>query len=192
MGDVVAWRGNPNGGGKNVRTAILIVMGAWAMMFFSLLFAFVFIRLTAEQWPPPGTPPLPRLEGGLALVFALASAVVQADGVRALRMGRLRPLPWAELVALLFALIFVGLQATALTELRAQRFTGSYGIVVLTALAMHLLCTVIGLLGLLVVTPRAFKAHYTAARFAGPASWALYWGFIALTWAIFYPVLYWL
>src|SRR4029077_4742608 len=65
-----------------------VFVGACAMLFAALLFAYAVVRSQASAWPPPGTPPFPR---GAARINGL---LLIAAGV-ALRRARTRGPAWA-------------------------------------------------------------------------------------------------
>lgn len=64
----------------NGAVGMMVFLGACAMLFAALLFAYAVVRSQASAWPPPGTPPFPRgaaAMNGLLLIapgFALRRA----------------------------------------------------------------------------------------------------------------------
>ncbi len=70
---------------------LAIFLGAVAMLFAALLFAYAVVRLKAPAWPPPGTPDFPR--GGAAanglLLVAVSAALRGATRRRGWALGAL-------------------------------------------------------------------------------------------------------
>ena len=153
---------------------LLVFLGATAMLFAALLLAYAVLRAQAPQWPPPGTPPLPRgLAGANTLLLAAASAVLwraRRSGLRGARataaalgagflVGQI--LLWRHLAA-------VGLGARG--QLPGQVF--------LALSALHAVHVAAGLLVL---------AWSRRLRLV-----SLYWDFVLAVWVVLYVAVCWL
>ena len=68
----------------NVRLAMLFLICGEVMFFGGLVSAFLVLRVTAVQWPPPLQPRLPVGVTGINTLVLLASSVAMAAAVRAL------------------------------------------------------------------------------------------------------------
>ena len=67
---------------------MVVFLGACAMLFAALLFAYALVRTQASAWPPPGTPPFPR-------GAAAANGLLLIAAGFALRRARTRGPAWA-------------------------------------------------------------------------------------------------
>jgi cytochrome c oxidase subunit 3 len=155
-----------------------IFLGAIAMLFAALFFAYAVMRAQAPAWPPTGQAPLPAGTLGLnTLVLVAASLVLHAarrgDAARARRGA------W---VALALGAGFLTAQAAvwrSLVHAGTGPASGIYGSVFFAISGFHALHVAGGLVALGLV----------AARGAGPrrlAACTLYWDFVLVVWLLFY------
>lgn len=153
---------------------LLVFLGATTMLFAALLLAYAVLRAQAPQWPPPGTPPLPRgLAGANTVLLAGASAALwraRRGGQRAWRAtaGMLAAGFLAGQIALWRHLAAVGLGARG--QLPGQVF--------LALSALHALHVAAGLLVL--VWSRRLRLV------------SLYWDFVLAVWVVLYVAVCWL
>jgi cytochrome c oxidase subunit 3 len=165
-------------------------MGMWlllaslGMLFGAVLVGFLILRARAEQWPPPGAPPLP---GGLwistALLLILSVTLVLAE--RATRKGRQAVLDRMLLVAVLLAMAFLVFQVSnwmrmATSSVLPDENLFVWFFYVLTIL--HAAHVVFGLIPLVVVSVRARAGRYTADDHESIHLVGMYWHFLFVTW----------
>ena len=161
-----------------------IFLGAIAMLFAALFFAYGVMRTQAPAWPPAGQAPLPR--GALALnTLALVAATLALRGARAAaRRGdgrRARGRAWA---ALALGAGFLAAQAVVwrgLVRAGSGPASGVYGSVFFAFSGLHALHVAGGLVALGAVAARGAGARGLAAS-------ALYWDFVLGVWVLFYLV----
>ena len=165
-------------------------MGMWlllaslGMLFGATLVGFLVLRLRAEQWPPPGTPPLP---GGLwvstGLLMVLSLGLVLA--ARAARAGKGRELNRMLGVSFLLALAFLVSQGSNWMRMVADDVLPDQSLLVwffylLTILhAAHVL---FGLVPLALVAMRARAGRYTPEDHEAIHLVGMYWHFLLVTW----------
>ena len=78
---------------RDASVGMVVFLGACAMLFAALLFAYAVVRAQAPAWPPPGTPPFPRGAAAINGLLLIASRLRAA--ARARRAGRPgRPARW--------------------------------------------------------------------------------------------------
>ena len=166
------------------RMGMWLFLASLGMLFGASLVGFLVLRMRAEQWPPPGTPPLP---GGLwvstGLLIVLSLALVMA--VRAARAGRMSVLNRMLGVSVLLAVAFLAAQISNWMRMAAHSVLPDQSLFVwffylLTILhAAHVL---FGLVPLVVVTVRARAGRYTADDHESIHLVGMYWHFLLVTW----------
>jgi cytochrome c oxidase subunit 3 len=159
-----------------------IFLGAVAMLFAALFFAYAVMRAQAPAWPPSGAAPLPRGTLGMnTLVLAAASLALHGArrAARAAAEARARTLVWA---ALGFGTAFLAAQAAvwrSLVAAGAGPASGIYGSVFFAISGFHALHVAGGLVALGLVAARD-------ARLRRLGACALYWDFVLGVWLLFY------
>jgi cytochrome c oxidase subunit III len=159
-----------------------IFLGAAAMLFAALFFAYAVMRAQAPAWPPAGQAPLPRGALGLnTLVLAAASLALRGALAAARRdeAGHARTRTWA---ALALGGAFLAAQAVvwrSLVMAGAGPASGIYGSVFFAISGLHALHVIGGLLALAFVAARG--PHVRRLR-----ACALYWDFVLVVWLLFY------
>jgi heme/copper-type cytochrome/quinol oxidase subunit 3 len=142
---------------------LAIFLGATTMLFAALLLAYAVLRAQAIAWPPPGTPPFPKLAAG-----AIGGLLVAA--CLALRAARPR-------IALACGAAFLAAQVALWRHLVAARLgpgAGPLGDAFFALSGFHALHVAAGLVAL----------AWTRAR--RPRLIALYWDFVLAVWLVVY------
>jgi cytochrome c oxidase subunit 3 len=159
-----------------------IFLGAVAMLFAALFFAYAVMRAQAPAWPPAGQAPLPL--GALGLnTLGLAAASLALRAARAVaRRGdeaRARRHAWA---ALALGAAFLAAQVRiwrSLVLAGSGPASGIYGSVFFAISGFHALHVAGGLVALGLVAARGATARRLGAC-------ALYWDFVLAVWVLFY------
>lgn len=194
MGEVVQYRSPRAKEETTASMGMVFFLGAWAMMFAALLFAYGFARARLTSWPPAGVAELPwKLPLGNTLVLALSSLSYQW-GVRAVRRARAgRAWPWLAMAAVLGA-GFVALQAVLWRSLYEGGLepgsAGAFSSVFYGLTWLHAAHVVVGVLGLGYVAARALWGAYSPARFLTLRLWGLYWHFVGAVWAVMFVTIF--
>ena len=172
-------------------------MGMWlllaslGMLFGASLVGFLVLRMRAEQWPPPGTPPLPGglwASTGLLVVLSLTLAMA----MRAARAGRTSALNRMLGVSVLLAVAFLAAQISNWIRMAAHSVLPDQSLFVwffylLTILhAAHVL---VGVVPLGVVAVRARAGRYTPEDHEAIHLVGMYWHFLLVTWVAILLVL---
>ena len=161
----------------NGAVGMAVFLGACAMLFAALLFAYAVIRSQASAWPPPGTPPFPR-------GAAAANGLLLIAAGFALRRARSRGPAWAA-GALGLGALFLLMQVTLWGRLVAAHLgpgTGALGDAFFALSAFHALHVLGGLITIALLLPRARPdARPRRLRLA-----TIYMDFVAAVWVVIY------
>ena len=177
----------------NVRLAMLFLICGEVMFFGGLVSAFLVLRVTAVQWPPPLQPRLPVGVTGINTLVLLASSVAMAAAVRALpqRDGHLlvRRLLIAGGLGAAF-LCVQGYEWIRLVGYGLTMWSGAYGTTFYTVIgthAAHVLAAVVwvGITAWLAALGRFVDGQGSALR-----ACAIYWHFVVALWPILYVAVY--
>ena len=173
------------------RMGMWLLLASLGMLFGASLVGFLVLRMRAEQWPPPGTPPLP---GGLwvstGLLMVLSLALVMA--ARAARTGRMSVLNRMLGVSALLAVAFLAAQISNWIRMAGHSVLPDQSLFVwffylLTIL--HAAHVFVGLVPLIVVTVRARAGRYTAEDHEAIHLVGMYWHFLLVTWVVIMVVM---
>jgi cytochrome c oxidase subunit 3 len=168
-----------------------LFLASLAVLFAASLAGYLVVRLRSPEWPPPGSPPLPRGLWVSTLVL-LASARTMRRAEHAARAGRPGALRSGLAATLVLGLVFFSLQmrnwwVLAAADAASGKTLFGFTFYMLTGLhAAHVLG---GLLALGVVLRRARTGAYDAGEVAGVSSSALYWHFLDVVWLVLFAVL---
>lgn len=148
---------------------LAIFLGATAMLFAALLLAYAVLRAQAPAWPPPGSPPFPRLGAGANGLLLLGASVA---------LARRRVWP-----ALVLGSAFLAAQVALWRHLVAAHLGpggGPLGDAFFALSGFHALHVVGGLVALLGTRERRLPLVAT------------YWHFVLVVWAVIYVGVCWL
>jgi cytochrome c oxidase subunit III len=172
---------------------MIIFLGSWAMMFGSLFFAYGVLRLRQPGWPPPGTPPLPRLLPAINTVVLGLNALALQRALNAARRGQ-RSQAVRDLVAgFAVGLAFVILQVVLWKSLFASGLEledGSLAAVVYGLTGFHAVHVLGGLVGLGLLLPAMLSGKLNAARNNRLRLWVMYWHFVGVVWLTMYLLIF--
>lgn len=169
-----------------------IFLAALGMLFAASIVGYLFVRLRADAWPPPG---MPRLPHGLwlATVVILACSATVSQARRAVRLGEtIRATRWL-LATLGLGTVFLVVQAVNWWGLVTARMTAStknlYAFTFYMLTGLHAAHVVGGLALLAVVAARARRGRYGSGHHDGVTYAAMYWHFLDAVWLVLFAVL---
>lgn len=170
------------------RLGMRLFLASLGMLFGGALVGYLVIRLRAPEWPAAALPAGVWI--ATALVLLLSATLVMAE--RAVRAGRARALTGLVVLALGFAVAFLGTQLYNWMQMAAdsalpQQSLANFGFWILTVL--HGAHVLLGLVPLVFVLVRAAGGRYTAADHEGVHLLSMYWHFLAVAWVAILVVL---
>ncbi len=182
-------------------------LGWWGMVFFiaseSLLFAnliagYLYLRVRAGTWPPPGGPQLDRpfFVGGSNFLIAINTVILLGSSVpmifagRAVRSGRLKNLPWLILTTIVMGAIFLSLQAVEYATNGFGPADGVLGSTFYTLTGFHGAHVLVGLIFLLINFFRALRGQFSKEKHFGMEAGEMYWHFVDIVWIFVFTLVY--
>jgi cytochrome c oxidase subunit 3 len=195
MGHIVQYRPRKAREEATASIGMVIFLGAWAMMFASIFFAYAFIRIRAPSWPPPGLPPLPWKLPLFSTLAIAASSVALSHGLAEIRRGAQSTTlaKWIG-ISLLLGAAFIALQLVLWSTLHAQGLTttsgGPYTSVFYGLTWLHAIHVAGGVLGLLAMGFRASRGEFRSAHHLPVRLWAMYWHFVAIVWLVMFVTVF--
>jgi heme/copper-type cytochrome/quinol oxidase subunit 3 len=173
---------------------MIVALGAWTMMFASLLFVYFGLRSQARAWPPPGLPPMPLLLPSINTAIMLASSFTVARSLTRLRAGRFDEAKRWMALSFALGLSFVVLQGLlwhGMWTAGITTTTGTYGAVFYALTVLHALHVGAGLvvLGYLVAVAlrrsAAMRERVITLRLCG-----MFWHFVDAVWLVMFLALF--
>lgn len=174
------------------------ILGMWiflatlGVLFLASVAGWLYVRLEASTWPPPGTPALPKGLWLATLVILVCSATIHRASWN-VRHGQTTATArwlWATLA---LGVVFLAIQTANWWDLVAAnagirtRNLYAFSIYMLTGLhAAHVLG---GLVLLVVVALRAAAGRYGSGHHPGVTYAAMYWHFLDAMWILVFLVL---
>lgn len=182
-------------------------LGWWGMVFFiaseSLLFAnliagYLYLRVRAGTWPPPGGPQLDRpiIVGGgnylivINTVILLSSSVPMIFAGRATRRGDLRNVPWLILTSIVLGALFISLQGVEYVTNGFGPSDGILGSTFYTITGFHGAHVMVGLIFLTINFFRALRGQFTKEKHFALQAGEMYWHFVDVVWIFVFSLVY--
>jgi cytochrome c oxidase subunit III len=162
----------------NAAVGLMVFLGAVAMIFAALLFAYAVLRAQAPVWPPPEAGPFPRAAAGANGLLLLGAGLALRRARSSLGASSVPGWPAAALV---LGLAFLVLQARLWSQLVAARLgpgAGTLGDVFFALSGFHALHVAGGLVALaLSLAPERGRRLRLVS---------LYWDFVFVVWLVFF------
>jgi cytochrome c oxidase subunit III len=177
----------------NVRLAMLFLICGEVMFFGGLVSAFLVLRVTAAQWPPPLQPRLPVGVTGVNTLVLLASSVAMVAALRALDRRDARMLVRRLLLAGGLGAAFVLVQGYEWIRLVGYGLTvgsGAYGTTFYTVIGTHAAHVVAAVVWVAVTAWLAAAGRFAEGRTGVLRACAIYWHFVVALWPILYVAVY--
>ncbi len=182
-------------------------LGWWGMVFFiaseSLLFAnliagYLYLRVRAGTWPPPGGPQLdkPVIVGGsnvlivVNTVILLGSSFPMIFAGRAIRRGDFRRAAWLILTTIVMGATFISLQGVEYATNGFGPSDGILGSTFYTLTGFHGAHVLVGLIFLTINFFRALKGNFTKEKHFALEAGEMYWHFVDIVWIFVFTLVY--
>jgi cytochrome c oxidase subunit III len=167
-----------------------------AVLFGSLIYAYIHLRLHAGQWPPPGMPHFHLLLPSINSVILIGSGFVAHYALVAFRQGRLDAFRRLMAVTMVMGAAFLGGQAWEYTHVGFGLSSGLLGSTFFTITGLHGAHVTGGLILLAYLLFREWRDRRIGlARPSGgtsgmaPAA-TYYWHFVDGVWVVIFFVIY--
>jgi heme/copper-type cytochrome/quinol oxidase subunit 3 len=177
----------------NVRLAMLFLICGEVMFFGGLVSAFLVLRVTAAQWPPPLQPRLPVGVTGVNTLVLLASSVAMAAAMRALQQRDARTLVRRLLLGGALGAAFLLVQGYEWIRLVSYGLTvgsGAYGTTFYTVIGTHAAHVAAAVAWVGVTAGLAARGRFLDGRSGPLRACAIYWHFVVGLWPILYVAVY--
>ena len=164
---------------------MVVALGAFAMWFAALFFAYAALRARAPMWPPDGDPRLPVGLPGLNTLVLAASSGALGLATRALDGGAIGKFRRLAAMAMALGALFLALQLRVWIDVwrgGLMPSSSAYGSVFYALTAVHA-AHVLG--GLLAVGITAVGARGPSVQRA-----AMFWHFVGAVWIPMYLFVY--
>jgi cytochrome c oxidase subunit 3 len=187
MGQLVPYRRPRTAHEVTALIGMALFLGAWAMMFAALLFAYALVRARAPHWPPLGEAHLPRAWPALNTVLLLAQGALAQWGLALTREGVVRGLGARLAGAAAAGAAFLFAQCVLFAHVHARGLapdTSPYGSVFYMLTGFHALHVAVGAGAFAVLALRASRGAFTAARHQPLQLWTLYAHFVTVVWGV--------
>ena len=182
-------------------------LGWWGMVFFiaseSLLFAnliagYLYLRVRAGTWPPPGGPQLekPVIVGGSNILIVVNTVILLGSSVpmifagRAIRRGDFRRVPWLILGTIVMGATFISLQGVEYATNGFGPSDGILGSTFYTLTGFHGAHVLVGLIFLLINFFRATRGQFTKEKHFALQAGEMYWHFVDVVWIFVFTLVY--
>ncbi len=173
--------------------AMVFLIASEVLFFANMIVAYLYLRVRAGEWPPPGVPELDTVFPTINTIILLCSALPMHGAHLAIRRGDRRGMTIGLGLASLLGIIFMLGQAYEYTNLYAEGFTPASGTVGSTFFALtgfHGAHVLVGILIMLVCFFRSLGGAFTKERHFAVEGAAMYWHFVDAVWIIVFAVVY--
>lgn len=172
------------------------MLGLWvfiateALFFGMLISSYLYLRVRAGVWPPPGFPGQDLLIPLLNSVVLFSSGATMHGAHLAMRRGDTAVLRGGILVTIVLGAAFLGGQAYEYVHAGFGLSSGLLGSVFFTLTGFHGAHVLAGLVLLALIWKRSGEGRYTSEHHLGVEASALYWHFVDAVWVVLLTVLY--
>jgi cytochrome c oxidase subunit 3 len=153
------------------------------MIFLSLFASYWTMRLSAESWPPAGTPHINLVLPLFMTAILVGSSLTYHKAEEELAANSIAGFKKWTLISILLGLLFVGCTAYEYIHLTAEKFvpgTNSYSTAFYSLTGFHASHVLVGALTFVVLLVTAMKKNAVNHEFARCAG--IYWHFVDLVW----------
>jgi cytochrome c oxidase subunit III len=170
---------------------MVFFLASEAVFFANLIASYLYLRVRAETWPPPGANiELNKVLVGINTVILLSSSIPMHLAGRAAVRGQKRALSVFLGLTVLLGSIFLSIQLYEYTHSNFGPQSGIFGSVFFTLTGFHGAHVIAGVLILLVCFARSLRGDFTAKRHFPIQAAEMYWHFVDVVWVFLFTVLY--
>ena len=178
---------------KSVYLAMIMFIGAELMLFSGFIGAFLLLKLSSVDWPPPNQPTLPIFITGINTIVLLTSGFLMSRAWKSFdnHSKHLRYMILASILGILF-LSIQGYEWVKLVNFGLTLQSSVYGGMFYLIIGAHAIHVAGGLLWLLTITFLSVSGNPgnspgESNKFKASA---IYWYFVVLLWPFLYILVY--
>jgi cytochrome c oxidase subunit 3 len=161
-----------------------------SMFFLGLFLAYFYLRSTSQTWPPEGVTLPSIVPAVFNTLVALMSTVAVIYAGRAIARNDRKHLIGGMVVAIVFGVIFMAVQAAEFADLSLLAQGSAYGSTFTFLLVFHVLRVFAGVALMAAVLVRALMGQFNSERRLMVQATVMYWIFITSVWLVVFYVLY--
>lgn len=177
---------------SNAHLAMLMFIGAEAMLFAGLMGAYAFLRFGSAVWPPPGQPRLPIGITAANSAVLLLSAVAMGVALSGVRRGQRHTFRRALWVTAGLGSVFLAVQGGEWYQLveHGLSLSNVFGSIFAALIGVHGLHVLAGVAWLLRVLWKAVRWEYSTRRHVEADLCGMYWMFVCGLWIVLFGLVY--
>jgi cytochrome c oxidase subunit I+III len=185
----------PHGSRAVARWGMLLTVLTLATALITILFSYLYLRLTPAQWPPDGIPLPEPFAPGAATAILLLSVIPVWLAARAVNRDDAASVSFGLLAVIVMGALYIGLNLYSYNYLGFDYKTQAFGSIFALLATFQLLCAFVGLLMLAAslfwfVQGARHPGEDRPSRHRSIRDIALYWYYIAAAGLITYLFLY--
>jgi len=171
--------------------AMLVLVLNEAVIFASLIAAYLYIRFNSPAWPQDGLARPELIRPIIMTVLLVAASVFMFLAERGIRSGSQGQLRLWLLIAALLAIAFLGFQYYEYTHEDFLPSTNAYGSLFYAITGLHGFHVFVAILLNIFIQVRAWMGRFSSRRFQAVQNISLYWHFVDTVWLVIFTTLYW-
>ena len=175
------------------QTGMMIFLMTEAMMFITLMAAYVVLRFGSLSWPSPGTPHLPVLITSINTVILITSSFFIHRASQKIKNGDQKGLTAGLAWTVLLGTVFLVIQGYEWLHLIGKGLTlknGAFASCFFTITGFHGLHVLIGMLVLAIILILSMKRKFNQNSRSPVVIGGMYWHFVDIVWIVIFTSLY--
>jgi heme/copper-type cytochrome/quinol oxidase subunit 3 len=165
------------------------------VLFSSFIFAYLYLRNTAQVWPPAGVPHLEIAFAALNSVVLFGSGATMHYALENYKHGNFNRYAGFMIATILLGAFFVGGQGYEYSNLIYNEHvtwagSGIFGSAFFTLTGLHGLHVSLGVIFLSILLLQSIHGIYTKEKHFGLTAGTLYWHFVDVIWVLLFSIFY--
>lgn len=162
-------------------------------LFGGLIISYLVLRSGFIEWPPSGTPHLPKTMTAFNTLFLVISSLAFNFAHTSIRDGKMKQYVAGMAATILLGGLFLGIQIKEWGNLIQEGLslkTGIYGPSFFTLTGCHGLHVLAGIIFIFIILLQSFQGIYNKEKHAGVELCGIYWHFVDIVWLVLFYLLY--
>jgi cytochrome c oxidase subunit I+III len=181
---------NPHGSRAVARWGILLTIATLATALLTILFSYLYLRLTPPQWPPDGIPMAEPVIPAIGLLLLLLSLIPMRLAARAIQRNSAAGVGVNLAAVILLGLLYLGLNFYSYTQLGFDHTTQAFGSIFALLAAFQMISAIVGLAMIAITAFWFMRRSDRPARHQSIGDMAIYWYYTGFAGFITYLFLY--